>query len=71
MFESGFEKSSLTLAENPLFFPNFPDWKKSSKMFLISLIGWNPADLHVGCGPKLKHETLPLTEAFRIHFLKK
>ena len=31
--------SSLILAENPLFFPDFPDWKKSSK---FSLIGGNP-----------------------------
>ena len=37
---------SLILAENPLFFPDFPDWKKSSKFSLnslISLIGGNPA----------------------------
>ena len=36
---------SLILAENPLFFPDFPDWKKSSKISLnslISLIGKNP-----------------------------
>ena len=32
----------LILAENPLFFPDFPDWKKSSKISLISLIGGNP-----------------------------
>ena len=37
---------SLILAEKPLFFPDFPDWKKSSKISLnslISLIGGNPA----------------------------
>ena len=36
---------SLILAEKPLFFPDFPDWKKSSKFSLnslISLIGGNP-----------------------------
>ena len=36
---------SLILAEKPLFFPDFPDWKKSSKISLnslISLIGGNP-----------------------------
>ena len=45
-FESGFEKKfpdlkilSLILAENPLF---FPDWKKSLKFSLISLISGNP-----------------------------
>ena len=35
----------MILAENPLFSPDFPDWKKSSKIsliFLISLIGGNP-----------------------------
>ena len=34
---------SLILAEKPLFFPDFPDWKKSSKFSLNSLIGENPA----------------------------
>ena len=36
---------SLILVENPLFFPDFPDWKKCSKFSLISLnslIGGNP-----------------------------
>ena len=33
---------SLIMAENPLFFHNFPDWKKSSIISLISLIGGNP-----------------------------
>ena len=33
---------SLILAENPQFFPDFPDWKKSSKFSLNSLIGGNP-----------------------------
>ena len=33
---------SLILAENPRFFPDFPDWKKSSKFSLNSLIGGNP-----------------------------
>ena len=49
-FENGLEKKfpdlkffSLILAENPLFFPDFPDWKKSSKFPLNSLIGGNPA----------------------------
>ena len=51
-FENGLEKKfpdlkffSLILAEKPLFFPDFPDWKKSSKFSLnslISLIGGNP-----------------------------
>ena len=51
-FENGLEKKfpdlkffSLILAENPLFFPDFPDWKKSSKFSLnslISLISGNP-----------------------------
>ena len=36
---------SLILAEKPLFFPDFPDWKKSSKFSLISLIGGNPASV--------------------------
>ena len=27
---------------NPVFFPDFPDWKKSSKFSLNSLIGGNP-----------------------------
>ena len=52
-FKNGLEKKfpdlkffSLILAEKPLFFPDFPDWKKSSKFSLnslISLIGGNPA----------------------------
>ena len=50
-FENGWEKKfpdlkffSLILAvKNPLFFPDFPDWKKSSKFSLNSLIGGNPA----------------------------
>ena len=33
---------SLILAQNPLFLPDFPVWKKSSKFSLISLIGGNP-----------------------------
>ena len=37
-----FEIFSPILAENFLFFPDFPDWKKSSKFSLISLIGGNP-----------------------------
>ena len=48
-FENGSEKKfldlkffPLILAENPLFFPDFPDWKKSSKFSLISLIGGKP-----------------------------
>ena len=54
-FENGLEKKfpdlkffSLILAEKPLFFPDFPDWKKSSKFSLnslISLIGGNPGFL--------------------------
>ena len=32
----------LILAENPLLSPDFPDWKKSSKFSLISLIRGNP-----------------------------
>ena len=50
-FENGWGKKfpdlkffSLILAENPLFFPDFPDWKKSSKFSLIFLIGGNPGD---------------------------
>ena len=45
-FENGFEKVpwfeifSLILAETPLF---FPEWEKSSKFSLISLIGGNPS----------------------------
>ena len=49
-FENGLEKKfpdlkffQLILAENPLFFPDFPDWKKSSKFSLISLISGNHA----------------------------
>ena len=51
-FENGLGKKftdlkffSLILARNPLFFPDFPDWKKPSKFSLnslISLIGGNP-----------------------------
>ena len=51
-FENGLGKKfpdlkffSLILAEKPLFFPDFSDWKKSSKFplnSLISLIGGNP-----------------------------
>ena len=48
-FENGWEKKfpdlkffPLILAKKPLFFPDFPDWKKSSKFSLISLIGGNP-----------------------------
>ena len=37
-----FKIFSLILAENPLFSPDFPDWKKSSKFSLNSLIGGNP-----------------------------
>ena len=40
----------LILAEKPLFFPDFPDWKKSSKFSLnslISLIGGNPVSYSV------------------------
>ena len=40
---------SLILAENPIFFPDLPDWKKSSKFSLkslISLIGGNPVNSH-------------------------
>ena len=33
---------SLILAEKLLFFPDFPDWKKSSKFSLNSLISGNP-----------------------------
>ena len=33
---------SLILAENPLFFPDFPDWRKCSKFSLNSLMGGNP-----------------------------
>ena len=33
---------SLILAEKPLF---FPDWKKSSKFSLNSLIGGNPGEI--------------------------
>ena len=36
-FENVLEKSSLILAETPV----FSDWKKSSKISLISLIGGN------------------------------
>ena len=49
-FENGLKKKfpdlkyfSLILAEKPLFFPDFPDWKKSSKISLNSLISGNPA----------------------------
>ena len=52
-FENGLGKKfpdlkyfSLILAENLLFVPDFPDWKKSLKFSLISLntlIGGNPA----------------------------
>ena len=48
-FENGLGKKfpdlkffSLILAGNPLFFPDFPDWKKPSKFSLNSLIGGNP-----------------------------
>ena len=48
--ENGFEKKfpdlkffSLILAQNPLFSPDFSDWKKSSK---ISLIGGNPVHIY-------------------------
>ena len=54
-FENGLEKKfpdlkffSLILAKKTLFFPDFPDWKKSSKFSLnslISLIGGNPGDV--------------------------
>ena len=48
---------SLILAENPLFFPDFPDWKKSSKFSLnslISLIGGNPVwDILLVCLKKI------------------
>ena len=37
---SDFKFFPLILAENPMFFPDFTDWKKSSKS---SLIGGNPA----------------------------
>ena len=37
-----FKIFSLILAENPLFFPDFPYWEKSSKFSLNSLIGGNP-----------------------------
>ena len=57
-FENGLGKKfpdlkffSLILAENPLFFPDFPDWKKPSKFSLnslISLIGGNPAMIFPG-----------------------
>ena len=45
-----FEIFPLILAENPPFFPNFPDWRKSSKFSpnsLISLIDGNPAKNHL------------------------
>ena len=49
-FENGLERKfpdlkffSLILAENPPFSPDFPNWKKSSKFSLISLLGGNPA----------------------------
>ena len=49
-FENSFEKKFPDLKivpsfwlKNPLFFPYFPDWKKSSKFSLISLIGRDPA----------------------------
>ena len=49
-FENGLGKKfpdlkffSLILAEKTLFFPDFPDWKKSSEISLNSLIGGNPA----------------------------
>ena len=49
-FENGLGKKfpdlkyfPLILAENPIFYPDFPDWKKSSKFSLNSLIGGNPA----------------------------
>ena len=41
---------SLILADKPLFFPDFPDWKKSSKISLnslISLIGRNPVSGYI------------------------
>ena len=37
-----FEMFPLILAENPLFSPDFPYWKKFSKFSLISLTGGNP-----------------------------
>ena len=42
-------KFPLILAENPPFSPDFPDWKKSSKISLnspIFLIGGNPDSFH-------------------------
>ena len=51
-FENGLEKKfpdlkffSLILAEKPLFFPDFPDWKKSSKFSLK--FPWSVGTLHV------------------------
>ena len=35
------------LAENLPFSPDIPDWKKSSKFSLISLIGGNPAPVTI------------------------
>ena len=56
-FENGLKKKfpdlkyfSLILADKPLFFPDFPDWKKSSKISLnslISLIGRNPVSGYI------------------------
>ena len=37
-----FKFFSLILAENPLFFPDFPDWKKSSKFFPEFPDRWEP-----------------------------
>ena len=41
-------KISLIRAEKPQVFPDFIDWKKFSKFFLISLIGGNPVNEHLG-----------------------
>ena len=39
---------SLILAEKPQVFPDFLDWKKFSKFSLISLIGGNTVNEHLG-----------------------
>ena len=41
----------LILAENPKFFPEFPDQKKSSKFSLISLIDGNPVNIIMSTCP--------------------
>ena len=48
------------LAENTLFFPDFPDWKKSSKFSLNFLIGGNLDHTF----PQLQYETITSVSTF-------